>query len=311
MIQTLETQDLILKKGKYDDWEDMYNNLWKHKESAKYMLWTPTETEEKAKERMIASIEYGKKNPESYFVYEKKSGQAIGFAGMIKVGDGVYEDTGIAIGPEFVCRGYGRQILKILVKRAFEELGAERFISSCRSSNIASKRLQRSCGFTYTHSEEKVDKRTGEKYELEFYELRKEISCMIIVDQKKLSAEEAYRLFSQNIEEAFRYCGDKLIEFTSEAINTVLRVAFCEALGYYLNYSVYEGDRLKQELMSLWDAERLDEIIEYDVDCLASAGLFVPVERALPEIKCFLEKGIISDSIRWILPEEMPEDGNW
>ena len=48
----LETKDLILKKAEFEDWKTIYYNLWRHKESAKYMLWQPTETDEDAKDRM-------------------------------------------------------------------------------------------------------------------------------------------------------------------------------------------------------------------------------------------------------------------
>ena len=47
----LETKDLILKKAEFDDWKAIYHNLWRHKESAKYMLWSLTETDEVAKDR--------------------------------------------------------------------------------------------------------------------------------------------------------------------------------------------------------------------------------------------------------------------
>ena len=108
---------------------------------------------------------------QKYFVYEKKSGQAIGFAGMMEIAPNVYEDTGIAIGPAFVRKGYGRQILMALVNLAFEELGATKFVASCRSQNDASRQLQLACGFVYSHSEDRTDPRNGEPYVLEFYEL--------------------------------------------------------------------------------------------------------------------------------------------
>lgn len=48
-------------------------------------------------------------------MYEKSSGQAIGFAGMEEMEPGVYEDMGIALGPDFVGRGYGKQIVNAMV----------------------------------------------------------------------------------------------------------------------------------------------------------------------------------------------------
>lgn len=167
----LETKDLILKQAEFEDWKSIYENLWRHEESAKYMLWIPTKSEEDAQIRMEKTIAYQQTHPYAYLVYEKKSGKAIGFAGMTKIAEKVYEDTGIAIGPAYVRKGYGKQILMALVHQAFEELGAEKFVASCRSQNDASRQLQLSCNFTYSHSENRVDPRNGNDYVLEFYEL--------------------------------------------------------------------------------------------------------------------------------------------
>lgn len=150
----IETRDLILDKGKFEDWKSMYKNIWSHDESAQYMLWRPVHTEEDAQERMKKNISFMEKCELAWFIYEKSSGEAIGFAGMEQISEGVYEDTGIAIGPAFTRRGYGKQILMALV-------------------NEASKQLQISCGFQYTHSEEKIDVRNENEYILDYYELLK------------------------------------------------------------------------------------------------------------------------------------------
>lgn len=42
-----------IKKAEFTDWKAIYKNLWMHEESARYMLWTPTKTEEDAKARMF------------------------------------------------------------------------------------------------------------------------------------------------------------------------------------------------------------------------------------------------------------------
>ncbi len=173
-IDKIETKDLILKKASMDDLNDMYVNIWSEDESAKYMLWTPINNIEKAKVRMIKTIEF-QKDKIAYLVYEKQSGQAIGFAGMKEIEDKVYEDSGIAIGSKFVGRGYGKQILMALVDYCFEVLGAIRIVCSCRSENIPSKNMQLSCGFHYSHSQAMVDKRDGLSYMLDFYELNRNI----------------------------------------------------------------------------------------------------------------------------------------
>ncbi len=77
----LETDNLILKKAEFEDWKSMYRNVWSRLETAKYMAWRVTTDEEDAKARIQRTIKY-QENYDTYLVYEKKSGQAIGFAGV-------------------------------------------------------------------------------------------------------------------------------------------------------------------------------------------------------------------------------------
>ena len=110
----LETKDLILKKAEFEDWKTIYYNLWRHKESAKYMLWQPTETDEDAKDRMKRTIAFEEKPENKYalFVYLKKTGEAIGFAGMRELERGIYEETGIALGEKVTGDRYLRHFLR-------------------------------------------------------------------------------------------------------------------------------------------------------------------------------------------------------
>lgn len=178
--ERLETHDLTIKKADFEDWKDLYRNIWSREESARYMLWKLTADEEAAKQRMQRTLEWQKVH-RAYTVYEKESGQAIGWGGMEEISPGVYEDTGLAIGPDFVKRGYGKQILKAVTEFCFKNLQAVKFIGSCRSENLASKKLMLSCGFSYHHSESRIDPGNGQKYELEFYELQKERKMNIVV----------------------------------------------------------------------------------------------------------------------------------
>ena len=166
----LETKDLILKKAVFEDWPDIYRNLWRHAESARYMLWSVTESEEAARDRMRRTLAYEQLHEYALFVYEKLSGKAIGFAGMRELEPGVWEESGVALGPDYVGRGYGGQILDALTQRAFS-LGAREFQASCREQNERSHRLILSRGFRPTGSELCVDDRNGEEYTLLHFRL--------------------------------------------------------------------------------------------------------------------------------------------
>ena len=163
----LETEDLVLRKAKTEDCEALYHNLWKHAESARYMLWTPVKSKKEAIDRMSRTIAFQKIEKYAFIVCLKETGEPNGSAGMRDSGDGVYEETGSALGPDFVRKGYGRQLLNALTDEA-KRMGAIRFLASNRVKNEASRGLQMACGFSFDHlSEEKTDPRTGEKYFVE------------------------------------------------------------------------------------------------------------------------------------------------
>ena len=163
----METKDLILRKAKFDDWKPMYRNVWSRSETAKYMAWQITADEEAARERIQRTIAH-QSSHDAWVICEKKSGVPIGFAGVKEVMKHIYEDTGIAVGPEYVGKGYGKQVLLLLMEYC-SSLGGKTFIYSTRKDNAASKALALSCGFVYRCSKNRKDLRNGELYELEVY----------------------------------------------------------------------------------------------------------------------------------------------
>ena len=160
----LETEDLLLKKAVFEDWEALYRNITRHPESARYMLWSPDENEEMARERMRRTLAFEAREKYAFLVCLKKTGEPIGFAAMRQAEDGAFEDMGIAVGPAYVRRGYGRQILEAFCEEA-RRCGAREFRTSYRLGNLPSERLQEACGFVFDFdSEERSDPGTGEKY---------------------------------------------------------------------------------------------------------------------------------------------------
>jgi len=163
----LEGKDILLKKASFEDWEDIYKNLWSHPQSARFMLWEPTFTEEEARARMERTLAFQQREKYSFFVYEKHGRKAIGFAAMKEIEKGVFDVMGIALGPAFTGRGYGKQVLDLLIREAFEKAGAESFLASCRTENLPSHFLQKKCGLVFSSFEDRTDPETGFPYRLE------------------------------------------------------------------------------------------------------------------------------------------------
>ena len=109
----METEDIILGKAKYEDWRSIYRNVWSRPETAEYMIWKVTADEDEARERIQRTVAW-QETHDAWLVYERSSGQAIGFAGVEETGPHIYHETGIALGPEYVGRGYGKQILRFI-----------------------------------------------------------------------------------------------------------------------------------------------------------------------------------------------------
>lgn len=172
-IGMLETEDLILKQGSADDWRDLYRNLWSRGEVFRYMFAKPSPTAEHAMKKTAAYVQMHKEVPTEFFVYDKSTGQAIGIAGLKEMQPGVFTVTDIALCPDFHGKGYGKQILTSFLSLAFDAMGATELHYSCFQQNVVSKRLARSCGFAYTHSEEAELTKDGGKVILDCYEVRK------------------------------------------------------------------------------------------------------------------------------------------
>ncbi|MDE6730424.1 MAG: hypothetical protein K2J71_06580, partial [Oscillospiraceae bacterium] len=77
--------------------------------------------------------------------------------------------------------------------------------------------------------------------------------------------------------------------------------------GIFLHYI-----NANEEKLSLYDKTKLDEVVDgANCDLEVSTGLFLPKELAWEVIKEFLETGKASDKIRWISPDDIPENGNY
>ena len=167
----IETESLILDKAKFSDWKEMYRNVWSQPESARYMAWSITTSEEAAKIRIVKTIAFQKEH-DTYVVYEKSSGKAIGFAGVEKLEPCIYQEAGICLGPNYVGKGFGRQILQGLIQYCKEQFGAKEFIYSTRDENTASNRSAKSFGFLLISSAAKIDSKDGHSYNLLQYSLK-------------------------------------------------------------------------------------------------------------------------------------------
>lgn len=131
---------------------------------------------------------------------------------------------------------------------------------------------------------------------------------VLTYDNTPITFEQLKIMLTTEQPETFKYSGDVMLCFKTESCTSYMDIVYGESNGYYLHYI---DKKVNCEKLSLGDYEKLTEVIEYDVDCYASVGLFIPVDSALNEIESFCRTGNITNSIDWISPNEVPEEGNW
>ncbi len=147
-VLTLEGERIRLRKAKENDWKSMLKNVWGDEAVYQRMLYEPTHTEEEARERCRRSMAY-QKDHLAWFVALKDTDEAIGLCGITENGKGHFEESGICIGTQHQGRGYGKEIVSLLLALAFEEFDAEDFRYGYFQDNEKSKNLAASFGFRY------------------------------------------------------------------------------------------------------------------------------------------------------------------
>lgn len=103
--------------------------------------------------------------------------------------------------------------------------------------------------------------------------------------------------------------GEGYIEFFNDnKLVSSLYIGPNEDYGIYLKFI---NEETYDELLSLYDSNLLDEVVETSDEIYVSKGLFLPIELAWIGIKEYILKGTLTNKINWVNPEIIPEGGNW
>ncbi len=152
---TLTGAHIVLRKARMDDYRSMLKHVWGDKDVYRWMLFQPTLAEADAIERCRRSIQY-QKDHLAWFVAIKDTDEAAGLCAIRENEPGHYEESGICIGTAFQGKGYGKEIVSLLLELAFLELGAEDLRYGYFQDNVKSKKAAEHFGFVYDRSEEMI-----------------------------------------------------------------------------------------------------------------------------------------------------------
>ena len=82
----------------------------------------------------------------------KETDEAIGMCAIAESEPGHFDECGICIGTRYHGRGYGKEIVALLLDLAFRKLGAADFRYGYDPDNTPSRRLAASFGFRFDKS---------------------------------------------------------------------------------------------------------------------------------------------------------------
>ncbi len=117
--------------------------------------WHAPEDPEQARETIRTVL----MKEECYQIRLKESGELLGCCEIMhqsRHGSPQDLEIGYWIGRPYWGNGYAPEAVKALVRRAFEDLDADRVWCSCYDSNMQSRRVIEKCGFSYHHSNENL-----------------------------------------------------------------------------------------------------------------------------------------------------------
>ena len=173
MFDELIGEHIILRKAKTDDYLSMLEEVWSDEDVFMWMLFTPTLTIEDAIERNKRSIEY-QKNNYAYYIALKDTNRAIGLCAIKEYENNQYEECGICIGKKHQGKGYGKEVLNLLLDLAFHKLNAKSFRYGYFQENLKSKKLAEAFHFKYEKTEEMIRPWDQEKKIIDLCILKKE-----------------------------------------------------------------------------------------------------------------------------------------
>ncbi len=155
MYEELVGEHIVLRKAKEDDYKAMLTNIWSDEEIYKWMMFAPTKTIEEAIERNHRSMEF-QKDHYAYYVALKDTDEPIGLCGIKENELGHYEECGIGLARKCQGKGYGKEVVSLLLELAFQKLGAQDFTYNYDQDNLKSSKLAAHFHFHYDHTKELI-----------------------------------------------------------------------------------------------------------------------------------------------------------
>lgn len=166
----IETSRLFLKEYDEKYIEKAHNNFFSSKETAKYVLWRPTESPKDVKDK----VEYwiNECNVSIFWMIHKKDDdEPIGFISVNETSQNIYGNLGIAVGEKYLKMGYASEVMEELIKY-IKSLGGKEIHYSHFKENVASQALALKFNFKCYKEDKRIRRYDSKEFDELFYVLK-------------------------------------------------------------------------------------------------------------------------------------------
>lgn len=150
-IRKIIGKTIVIRKAEPNDLESVFYNVWSDSEVLSTTLMKTSANLEEAKGRLERTMNF-QSDKDAFFLALKDTNEVIGLCGIIPMGNDVFEEGGFIIGKRYQHKGYGTEMLNILLDVAFNYYGCKEFVYSYCVGNDKSQGLCRKFGFHYVET---------------------------------------------------------------------------------------------------------------------------------------------------------------
>lgn len=155
------------------DMDIMLKTIWSDEEVYKMMWFKPTFDVEEGKQRLYRSVDFQTMR-DGYFVALKDTDEPIGLCAIKEPNPKAFEESGICIARKYQGKGYGKELMDLLLDLAFNKYNAESFSYALMKNNDKSRGLKNKFNFKYVRTTVEVRPWDNKEFELEYFILSKE-----------------------------------------------------------------------------------------------------------------------------------------
>jgi len=169
----IETERLLLRQLQLGDVYEYYERLFGDADVSRYMLFDPHQTILESLESVQRKLKRYEEAP--YYCWGVELKEEAGLMGLVELLRFDEETQSCSfvymLGCNYWNQGYGTELLKAVIRFAFEELEVERILADHMTKNVASGKVMQKVGMKHIGTEEGKYEKLGILYDAEIYEI--------------------------------------------------------------------------------------------------------------------------------------------